>query len=81
LALIFVKPGLGARRVAWATNNTLNVSRAALGAPAGIDLCKTGFRSSPLNAAVKTIPNGSQNRPKKITHSATPLQTGLQKPA
>jgi hypothetical protein len=32
LALIFVKPGSGARRAAWNTNNTLTGSRAALGA-------------------------------------------------
>jgi hypothetical protein len=28
-------------------NNTLNVSRAFLGAPLVMDLCKTGFRGSP----------------------------------
>jgi hypothetical protein len=30
LNCIFVKPGSGARRVTWATSNTLNVSRAGL---------------------------------------------------
>jgi hypothetical protein len=47
LAWIFVKPASGARRIAWVTNNTLNVSRASLGAPVGRNLCKTVFRGSP----------------------------------
>jgi hypothetical protein len=34
-----------------------------------------------VNAAVKNFANGSQDRPKKITHRATPLQTGSQNPA
>jgi hypothetical protein len=43
----FARPDSGARRATWATNNTLNVSRAFLGAPDGLELCKAGFGGTP----------------------------------